>query len=99
MLDFLAAQDLGGNPSQLPVLTANGTAEILSELVIPLADWLHLTWSVEQPVQHSRLLPLRASSLLKVATDMTALRIQCLTHQSRNYIFMFAACSGFFTPV
>lgn len=63
MADFLTAQDLGGNPSQLPVLTANGTAEIISELVIPLADWLYLTWSVEQPVHHSSLLPLRDCSL------------------------------------
>eukprot|EP00435_Cladocopium_sp_Y103_P061633 s581_g23.t1 len=51
----MMGKDLGGNGAIEVVCTGNATAQILSEIILPLAFWLGLVFGLEQP--QSSLLP------------------------------------------
>lgn len=46
---YLLAKDIHGNGAIHSVCTGNGTAMLLSHILIPLAAWLGLIWGLEQP--------------------------------------------------
>ena len=42
------AQDIRGNPSQLSVIAGNATADTAGERLLPLCEWLHVDYVLEQ---------------------------------------------------
>lgn len=44
------SQDLAGNPASFNVVTGNATAKVINCILVPLAIWLNISLTVEQPV-------------------------------------------------